>query len=230
MKLSTIGVLTLSVSVMAGCSTINYNTSAKTDFFSEPPIGQVVEAYVGDYMLDQGKSTTMEYLILAHLVDGVAYDIPPGSYARIGDYKGIPYFSATNTQGQSIRYAAGLIDPPIALHTKKANEVCVTSVSYQSASCYTGQLRVEDRTVTDNQSFQQTLIYNGSVGKKINISYREFSDGSARNAFTNNVEYDMSKSNVINYKGARIEVLGYDNTSIKFKVLNHFRSDFSVNM
>ncbi|GAK84671.1 hypothetical protein JCM19238_2239 [Vibrio ponticus] len=230
MKLSISGVLILSAFVMSGCSTINYNTNAKTDFFSEPPINQVVEAYVGDYMLDQGKSTTMEYLTLAHLIDGVAYDIPQGSYARIGDYKEIPYFSATNTQGQSIRYAAGLIDPPIALHTKKPNEVCVTSVSYQSASCYDGQLKVEERTVTDNQSFQQTLIYNGSVGKKINISYREFSDGSARNAFTNNVEYDMTKSNIINYKGARIEVLGYDNTSIKFKVLNHFRSDFSVNM
>ncbi|MET2896710.1 hypothetical protein ABXV22_00140 [Vibrio rotiferianus] len=229
MKLIKLISLIAVATVMSGCSTINYNVDAKTEFFSEPQVGETVEAYVGDYMLDQGKSTTMEYLTLGHLIDGVAYDILPGSYARIGDYKGIPYFSATNTQGQSIRYAAGLIDPPIALHTKKANEVCVTSVSYQSASCYKGQLKVEDRTITDNQSFQQTLIYNGSVGKKINISYREFSDGSARNAFTNNVEYDMSKSNIINYKGARIEVLGYDNTSIKFKVLNHFRSDFSIN-
>ncbi|UTM56916.1 hypothetical protein L4174_014030 [Photobacterium sp. CCB-ST2H9] len=215
---------------MSGCSTINYNTGAKTELFSEPPVGDVVEAYVGDYMLDQGKSTTMEYLTITHLIDGIAYDILPGSYARIGDFEGIPYFSATNVNGQSVRYTAGLIDPPIALHTKKQNEVCVTSVSYQAASCYDGQLKVEERTITDNQSFQQTLIYNGSVGKKINISYREFSNGSARNAFTNNVEYDMSKSNIINYKGAQIEVLGYDNSSIKFKVLKHFRSDYTVNM
>lgn len=230
MKKANVVALFALVSAMSGCSTINYNVDAKTEFFSEPPIGQVVDAYVGDYMLNQGKSTTMDYLTLAHLIDGISYDIPQGSYARIGDYKGIPYFSATNTKGQSIRYVSGLINPPIALHTKKANEVCVTSVSYQSASCYDGQFKIDERTVTDSQSFQQTLIYNGSVGKKINISYREFSDGTARNAFTNNVEYDMSKSNIINYKGARIEVLGYDNTSIKFKVLKHFRSDYSVDI
>lgn len=216
--------------LVTGCSTINYNVDAKTEYFSEPPIDQVVEVYVGDYMLDQGKATTMEYLTLGHPIDGVAYNIPKGSYARIGDYNGIPYFSATSTKGIPVGYTPGLIDTPIALHSKKANEVCVTSVSYQSASCYDGQVKIEERTVTDNQSFQQTLIYNGSVDKKINISYREFIDGTARNAFTNNVEYDMSKSNFINYKGAQIEVLDYDNTSIKFKVLKHFRNDLSVEL
>ncbi|MHA2743226.1 hypothetical protein [Vibrio harveyi] len=62
-----------------------------------------------------------------------------------------------------------------------------------------------------------------SVGKKINISYREFSGGNARQAFTNDVEYDMSKSNTINYKGAEIEVIDYDNSSITYKVKKYFR-------
>lgn len=230
MKMYKIAGLIVVASIMSGCSTINYNVKANTEFFSEPPIDQVVEVYVGDYMLDQGKSTTTEYLTLEHFTDGMAYDIPSGSYMRIGDYKNTPYFSTTNTNSQSIRYTAGLIDPPIALHINKTNEICVTSVSYQTAACYKGQSKIEEKTLTNKQSFQQTLIYNGSVGKKINISYREFSDNSARNAFTNNVEYDMSKSKVLNYKGAQIKVLSYDNTSIKFKVLKHFRSDYSVNL
>ena len=227
MKIAKLLSLFVLLSTVSACSSINYNYSAKTELFSEPAIDEVQEAYVGDYMLDQGRMTTMEYLTLSHLIDGVAYDIPPGSYARIGDYKGTPYFSATNTKGQSVVYLPGLIDPPIALHTKKDNEVCVTSVSYQSASCYNGQMKVEELTARDNQSFQQTLIYNGSVGEKINISYREFYNDAARGAFTNDVEYDMAKSNVIGYKGARVEVLDYDNKSIKFKVLKHFRDDFT---
>lgn len=88
-------------------------------------------------------------------------------------------------------------------------------------------MRVEELSARDNQSVQQTLIYSGSVGKKVNISYRKFNEGFARDAFTNDVEYDMEESNVIGYKGARIEVLDYDNRTIKFKVLRHFRDDFS---
>ncbi|MGO2234002.1 hypothetical protein B6N13_06935 [Marinomonas sp. UCMA 3892] len=214
---------------MTGCSTINYSDTAKREYFSEPPVEEVVEVYVGDYMLNQGLSTTSDYLILERFVDGIAYNIPQGAYSRIGDYKGVPYFSVTTTTGRTIIYAAGLIDTPIALHSKTGGEeLCVTSVSYQQASCYDALFKIEKRTITDSQSFQQTLIYNGSVGKKINISYREFAKGTARDAFTNSVEYDMSKSNIINYKGARIEVLDYDNSSIKFKVLKHFHDDFTA--
>ena len=108
--------------------------------------------------------------------------------------------------------------------------MCVTSVSYQTAACYEGSFKIKEQTVVDSQAFQQTLIYNGSVGEKINISYREFSNNSARNAFTNNVEYDMKKSNFINYKGARIEVISYDNTSIKFRVIKHFRDDRAIEL
>ena len=116
-NINKLATLTLAIAI-TGCSTINYSTNAKTDFFSEPEVGKIVEAYVGDYMLDQGQATTMEYMTIGHLVDGVMYDIPKGSYARIGDYKGTPYFSATNTQGHSIRYAPGIIDAPIALHSR----------------------------------------------------------------------------------------------------------------
>ncbi|MDG4717798.1 MULTISPECIES: hypothetical protein [Thalassospira] len=227
MKIAKLLSLFVLLSAVSACSSINYNYSGKTELFSEPAINEVQEASVGDYMLNQGRRVTTEFLTLSHLIDGVAYDIPPGSYIRIGDYKGNPYFSTTNTKGQSVVYLPGFIDPPIALHTKKDNEVCVTSVSYQSASCYDGQMRVEELSARDNQSVQQTLIYSGSVGKKINISYREFNDGLARDAFTNDVEYDMGESNIIGYKGARIEVLDYDNRTIKFKVLKHFRDDFS---
>lgn len=230
MKFMKLGLATLMVSMMFGCSTINYNYQAKIDYFSKPELEKVVEVYVGDYMIDQGKSVTIDYLILNNTIDGVLYDVHKGAYARIGEFQGVSYFAPSTSEGLPISYAAGLVDRPIALHINDKKEVCVTSVSYQDAACYEGIFKIEDRTVVDSQAFQQTLIYNGSVGEKINISYREFSNGSARNAFTNNVEYDMSKSNSINYKGAHIEVVSYDNTSIKFKVIKHFRDDQKVEL
>ncbi|TEW52889.1 hypothetical protein [Psychromonas algicola] len=230
MKLVKILPAILFTSTIFGCSTVNYNYEAKVDYFSKPVLNEVVEVYVGDYMIDQGKSVTLDFLILNRTIDGTLYDIHKGSYSRIGEYKGSSYFSPTTSKGQPLSYTVGLVDTPVALHINSDNELCVTSVSYQAAACYEGSFNIKEKTVVDSQAFQQTLIYNGSVDEKINISYREFSNDSARNAFTNNVEYDMKKSNFINYKGARIEVISYDNTSIKFRVIKHFRDDRSIEL
>ena len=71
-------------------------------------------------------------------------------------------------------------------------------------------------------SFQQTLIYNGKVGERILLGYREFSNDFARPAFSNNVEYDLKSSNVIGYRGARLEVVEATNVGITYKVLAGF--------
>ncbi|HCG8449667.1 TPA: hypothetical protein ACN322_003889, partial [Vibrio parahaemolyticus] len=149
-----------------------------------------------------------------------------GDYVQIGHNKGVDYFATSSQNNTTVSYVAGLFEPPIALSLEN-NKVCVTTVSYQPAQCYdNGSAKVENKTVHTGSSFRQTLIYNGSVGNKINISYREFSSGMARDAFTNNVEYDMAKSNIINYKGAVIEVQEYDNSSIKFVVKNTLEITF----
>jgi hypothetical protein len=78
------------------------------------------------------------------------------------------------------------------------------------------------RPVLQSDSFQQTLIYSGKVGNKINIGYREFSNNLARPAFNNAVEYDLTDSRIIGYRGARIEVIDATNEFIKYKVIQNF--------
>ncbi|EHV9709226.1 hypothetical protein BS055_RS22840 [Vibrio parahaemolyticus] len=213
---------------LSGCTTIHYGADTTQNHYSLPELGSVTKSFVGDHMIDQGVATTMKYLTVGNTIDGAAYDIPKGDYVQIGHNKGVDYFATSSQNNTTVSYVAGLFEPPIALSLEN-NKVCVTTVSYQPAQCYdNGSAKVENKTVHTGSSFRQTLIYNGSVGNKINISYREFSSGMARDAFTNNVEYDMAKSNIINYKGAVIEVQEYDNSSIKFVVKKHFRDNFSV--
>ncbi|MBD1559991.1 hypothetical protein HC752_24030 [Vibrio sp. S9_S30] len=213
---------------ITGCTTINYGAETLENHYSLPELNQVTTSYVGDHMIDQGVATTMKYLSVGNTIDGAAYDIPKGDYVQIGYHKGVDYFSISSKSNTRVNFIAGLFEPPIALSMIN-NKVCVTTASYQPAQCYEhGNAKVSNKTVHSDSSFKQTLIYNGSVGNKINISYREFSSGMARDAFTNNVEYDMAKSNVINYKGAVIEVKDYDNSSIKFVVKKHFRDNFAV--
>lgn len=71
-------------------------------------------------------------------------------------------------------------------------------------------------------SFMQELIYTGKVGDKIRFTYREYQNGMARQAFNINVEYDLSESNLISYKGATIEIISATNQRIEYKVLKHF--------
>lgn len=68
-------------------------------------------------------------------------------------------------------------------------------------------------------SLKKELIYGGLSQKTIAVSYREFSDGTARPAFTQDLKYDLSEGDVIGFRGARFQVLKATNTSIKYKVL-----------
>ena len=91
-------------------------------------------------------------------------------------------------------------------------EVCTSDTDYEK----------KKYPIASSDSFQQTLIYSGKIGDKINVGYREFSNDLARPAFNNDVEYDLSESMTIGYKGCQIEVIGATNQFIKYKVLSNF--------
>ncbi len=50
-------------------------------------------------------------------------------------------------------------------------------------------------------TFKQTLLYNGKIGNRITLAYREFSNNLARDAFSNTAEYDLSESTTVGYNG-----------------------------
>lgn len=73
--------------------------------------------------------------------------------------------------------------------------------------------------VWGKDSLKKELIYGGLSQKAISISYREFIDGTARPAFTQDLKYDLSEGDVIGFRGARFQVIKATNTSIKYKIL-----------
>ena len=210
---------------MVGCSSsIPLNSYPTTEKFTLPKLNNSTKVFVGDYMIDEGVRVTDDYLVVKQTIDGVAYDIGQGDYKLLGTEKnGKKYFSHLSMNGGYVM-AGVFVDPPFALSPDEKKGLCVSTIFVKDATCYEeAQSEVIKKSIDSQSSFQRTLIYNGSIGKKINISYREFSGGNARQAFTNDVEYDMSKSNIINYKGAEIEVIDYDNSSITYIVKKYFR-------
>ena len=47
-------------------------------------------------------------------------------------------------------------------------------------------------------------------------------DDLARPAFTQDLQYDLTESKVIGFRGLRIEIISATNIKIEYKVLNHF--------
>ncbi len=68
----------------------------------------------------------------------------------------------------------------------------------------------------------QEFIYNGKVNNAIKFTYREYVNDLARPAFTQDLQYDLNESNIIGFRGLRIEIILATNTKIKYKVLNNF--------
>ena len=76
--------------------------------------------------------------------------------------------------------------------------------------------------VTNSPNFKQELIYNGRVGDYVKIIYREFSNDFARPSFTQDLQYDLSTSNIVGFKGARLHIEDANNTQITYRVTESF--------
>lgn len=210
--------------LLTACASPKYNYIPETISISEPPIGVERTITVGDIMVRQGTYKEHDALYLpVQAKPAWAYTLFPGYYLKHGeDADGEYFFPGGGDEAGRIEKAA-LADPYKTVMTRKIdNSLCVVTIM-NVAVCGSGHpFEKRKKPVLSQDSFQQTLIYGGRVGNKINIGYREFSNSLARPAFNNNVEYDLSEEKTIAYKGARLEIIDATNQVIKFKVIRNF--------
>lgn len=83
--------------------------------------------------------------------------------------------------------------------------------------------RIQDIQYNED-SFTYQVLYQGKIGNKIKVSFREFKNNMARPAFTQNIEYELkpNKSTIIGFKGLRIEVLKATNLNITYSVIKDY--------
>ena len=223
-----LGVSLLAVALVA-CATPSYNYKPQVTHISTPPLNQVAIAYIGGSLLEQGKVIQADGIKLndRQMLDKAKMALSAGTYIKIGENeKQEFYMPHSGSDSGKVEKVSMMSFDPSGLQSivveKNTNKVSLISANVKS---YDGDLIDFTKTkitTKDTNSFQQTLIYNGKVGNKINIGYREFSGDLARPAFANSVEYDLNDSKIIGYKGARLEVISADNQSIKYKVLQNF--------
>ena len=76
----------------------------------------------------------------------------------------------------------------------------------------------------NEDSFKYQALYQGKVGNKIKVSFREFTNDMARPAFTQDIEYELepNKSTIIGFKGLRINVIKATNLNITYSVIKDY--------
>ena len=186
---------------LGACATPSYQYMPTVQEVSRPPLGSVSTVGVGEQMLVQGRFVEREALQLDREVRvGTigTYTFTPGHYVRVGGTGSTGFYNQSPIAGVTILNLKACTSAP---------EARMTTVS----------------SAGDN-SFQQTLIYSGRVGDKVNIGYREFSSNVARPAFNNDVEYDLSESDTIGYRGAELQILEATNRSITYRVIRNFNA------
>ena len=117
------------------------------------------------------------------------------------NYKIVPSFEPVNLSN-------ALTDPALIRANKVKDELDITTKKV---------------VLNKDLSFKQEFIYNGKVGNSIKFVYREFSNDFARPSFTQDIQYDLSESTLVGFKGLKIEILSATNTLIKYKVISHFK-------
>jgi len=214
----------ITVTLLTACAAPKYNYMANVVAISEPPLNSINSSQVGDVMLRQGKYKEHDAIFVKSQTSaGWAYTIHPGYYLKHGEDELAEYYQAGGGDEAGYIEKAALADPWKTIMAKKEKPIlCVVTVFNAAACGNESGFERQKKSILTQDSFQQTLIYSGKVGSKINIGYREFSGSAARPAFNNNVEYDLSESNVIGYKGAQVEVIEATNQYIKYKVLRNF--------
>lgn len=212
--------------VLSACNTMKYNYVAETKQISYPDLNVVTKTFIGDDMVRQGTAALKDVIHFPQTTvvsRGVDFTIPAGEYSKVGEDQKYLFFGLNElNSGLTVRKST-FADIPAGIRTnKKDNELCIVTISGGSLCNSDASFFYQKKNVTYQNSFQQILIYNGKVGNKINIGYKEFNNDFARPAFSNNVEYDLSESKIIRYKGAELEIIKATNQFIEYKVYSNF--------
>lgn len=214
--------------IVTACASPQNNYVAPSEQFSRPPLGEQVTVGVGEEMLSQGNLTYVDGLVVDTPISIGGYTFEGGFYPQSGDDENYTYhrFAYMNGGNENLGVLRKnfIVDPPSSIRAEKdGSQICVVTV-FNLATCRERDFSRIQKSVSNNNAFQNTLLYSGRVGDKINVSYREYSGNMARPAYFNEVEYDLTESREIGYRGALIEIIEATNRSITYKVIRNFNT------
>ena len=196
-----------------------------------PQVGETTTAQVGDPIITMSHQLSMSAIRFGNACAFSEKFDRPGTGTGTVEFKVDEgaVFARENTSNGVPGYcgAASQLTPPFGYVSVKH---CVATngegiVSFPGSEMIVqSDCRVAPQVLQADapDSVKKELLYDGRTGATVHLSYREFVRDFARPAFTQELSYDISTDHVIGFRGARIEIIDANNTSIRYRVLSGF--------
>ncbi|WP_143169356.1 hypothetical protein [Vibrio quintilis] len=183
-----------------------------------PPVGTVRVANLGETLVEKGKVAMEKMLIVKKDIKISNYTVTATAYKQLGHDKKHTFFLP---YGVSKAKSADEVEA-LSVSKKAGNNVCIIT-RHGKQNCAKGDFIKKDVGSDRGENIVRTLAYNGhKEGQKISIRYREYIDSTAVPIAANSITFDLSKSNIITYKGAKIKVIEAGKKQLKYKLLHNF--------
>jgi len=203
-----------------------------------PSTNAEAEAEIGVSMVSSARRTSCPGIKLSETIvhDGTHYGrpyrltIPAGSlHAAANDQGGTFYevgvpIEFRGSDGSTMKVFGGIFVPSASPTATEVYWLATNAPGIPLNDAHPGIMF--ERGIVDiwgSESFKRELVYGGVSENTIAILYREFVNDMARPAFSQELKYDLSKGDVIGYRGARFQVIKVTNTGIRYKVLAHLQ-------
>lgn len=76
-----------------------------------------------------------------------------------------------------------------------------------------------------NRGLRREILYGGVVKNAVTLQYREFLDGVARPAFSQEGTFDLSSGSEVAFKGVHIKIVSASNVGLRYVILKGFSAD-----
>lgn len=237
MKMKKLMFLICSTLLLYSCAVQVKSIEPKSRIYDDVPLNTLLNNEIGDRLITTGKEYYQDALQIVESPDFKFYSITyPYKKGAILPLTGTTnewylYYNKENINKNSRSgetYYFG-----IAVSKKNSSTILpfVNSTTgpmgQLTTKSITGFKTKEDIFIGNDCSdcFKQEFIYNGKVGSSLKFIYREYINDMARPAFNQDLQYDLNESNVIGFKGLRIEVIKATNTNIQYKILSSFNKE-----
>lgn len=208
--------------IVGGCTAITgipgNRVEISKELVSYPELGQEVTGNLGDRLLFISEKKTylgIEVKIPVQVKDFIVK--PQEKIAALQNDAGIPNYMPL-VETAPTRFGSIIFD-------EDKGQFCFYDQTIGFKYCsqaLTDAIEIVQVEDEDPLLFQRELVYNGRVGNQLKFIYREFDALMARTAFTQEAQYDLSESDIIGFKDARIRVIEANNRVVTYEVLSNF--------
>lgn len=214
------------VFALSGCAVTEYNYIPDSYKISEPKVGSVNRATIGQTLVREGNISELSAIkVLNPIQIDLAYKIIPGVFKKVGSSDKGDFYMPTQTIDSGSVVVEELGRPWSSILIKKeanTDEICIVTDLNVAVCRDKNKIEYLKLNNSDGNSFEQALIFNGINGQVVDVGYRKIGTDIENQGFGDNIQYNLKENNIISYKNVKLKIINTSDNSLTYEVISNF--------